>query len=103
MKRIAALFLALTILAPPARATSRPPVDIGPINFVPPVADRVVLSNGVAVYLYESHELPIFDMILLLKASPSDDRPPHAMDLLSGVWRSGGTAKRSPDALDEEL
>src|SRR4051812_10347795 len=102
MKRAYALLSILLLAASPLRAAT-PPVEIKPINFIPPEAEKAVLSNGITVYMYESHELPIFDLILLLKASPADDAPRHTLDLFGEVWRSGGTATRAPDALDEEL
>ena len=33
-----------------------------PLNFVPPKADRVVLENGMVLYLLEDHDLPIFNI-----------------------------------------
>lgn len=105
MRRAPAVIFAIgfVFLSGPSARAVEPPVELKPIQFVPPQADRAVLSNGVVVYLEENHELPIFDMIVLIKATPADERPEHAFELLSEVWRSGGTGNRPPDRLDEEL
>lgn len=79
------------------------PQPAAPEVYVPPDAERVVLSNGVVVFLYENHELPLFDINIRFKASPADEVPAHSFGLLDDVWREGGTKSLSPDALDEKL
>ena len=96
----------LCISLRPASLQAKPPeVQVPPIQFVPPEPTRVVLKNGVVVFFLEEHELPLFSLELLMKTSPADvpeDRK-GTMGLLGTVWRTGGTKKRSPDELNEEL
>lgn len=33
-----------------------------PLNFIPPKVDRVVLENGMILYLLEDHDLPLFNI-----------------------------------------
>lgn len=88
-------------------AVAAPP-DIGPLpplNFTPPKPERRELSNGVVVYLLEDHELPVFDLNMRIKVSPADEPPgrPFSLSFMGSVWRSGGTKKRPPDVLNQEL
>jgi len=79
------------------------PKPSAPEIYIPPEAERVVLSNGVVAFLYENHELPLFDMSIRFKASPADETPPHAFEMIDAVWRTGGTKSLPPDTLDEKL
>lgn len=95
----ALLFITPAFAQPPAL----PPVP--PLNFTPPHAERVVLKNGVVVYLLEDHELPIISLTMRMKTSPAD-APQGAIDVLDvmgAVWRAGGTVSLSPDLLNERL
>ncbi|MCB4756757.1 MAG: insulinase family protein, partial [Elusimicrobia bacterium] len=86
---------------------ARPP-EIGPyppLDYRPPRPERVVLHNGIIVYLLEDHELPLFDMTLRMRVSPGDepmDRP-GALGFMGTQWRAGGTISRTPEKLNEEL
>ncbi|MBV9080716.1 MAG: insulinase family protein, partial [Elusimicrobia bacterium] len=102
LRALLAASLSFGPLLPAARAAA-PDIDLSPPAFVPPDAQRTVLSNGVVVYLVENHELPIVDVQVWFKTSPMDDVPEHALRLFGPVWRSGGTLTRKPDALDDEL
>lgn len=76
-----------------------------PIKFKPPVPQKHKLSNGMALYLIEDHELPIFDISGLVKTGTIYD-PKDKIGLASicaSVMRTGGTGSRKPDALNEEL
>lgn len=80
-----------------------PRVDIAPLDFKPTQAERVVLKNGVVVYLMEDHELPLFDMNIRIKSSQADELKPDTIPFLGQVWRTGGTKKRPPEKLNDEL
>ena len=76
-----------------------------PIQFKPPVPEKRVLSNGMALYLLEDHELPVFDISGLVKTGNIYD-PADKVGLaaiFASVMRTGGTMSREPDALNEEL
>ena len=51
-----------------------------PVEFTPPEPDRVVLNNGMVVYLLEDHELPLVSMTATMRTgqlarSGREDRP----------------------------
>lgn len=85
-----------------------------PVEFTPPEAERVVLSNGMTVYLLEDHELPIITISVMFRAG-SLYEPADKIGLagLTGtVMRTGGIASRpgpatgmtmTGDQLDEAL
>lgn len=107
MRLKSGLFLALLML-PAASQAAVPWAPSGKESldsfiYVPPEAERLVLTNGIVVYLQEDHELPLFDIRIRFRASPADEKPDHAFDLLGAVWRAGGTKSLPPDALDERL
>ena len=80
-------------------------LEFEPIDFKPPVPQKHVLSNGMALYLLEDHELPVFDINGLVKTGTIYD-PADKIGLASifaSVMRTGGTISKEPDALNEEL
>jgi predicted Zn-dependent peptidase len=84
----------------PARTLTFPPVQFKPLK-----AERVVLSNGVVLYLLEDHELPLIKIGAMIKAGGMYE-PPDKIGLagLTGsVMRTGGTRRMSGDEVDEAL
>ena len=76
-----------------------------PLKFTVPEAQRVVLGNGMVVYLMEDHELPQVNISALI-GTGSVFEPGDKVGLagLTGaVMRSGGTTSLSPEKLDDEL
>ncbi|MDH5542188.1 MAG: insulinase family protein [Nitrospinota bacterium] len=75
------------------------------LQFKPPVTERVVLKNGMVLHLLENHELPMVDIVSLVRVGeifePLDKRGLAA--ITGGTWRSGGTESMPPDILDENL
>jgi zinc protease len=71
----------------------------------PPVPQRVELDSGMIVYLLEDHELPIVDIILRIRTGaiyePADKV--GLADITGTVMRTGGTASKTGDELDEIL
>lgn len=109
---IAALLAALTGSAPWAGAEpaevrpSDPRTMTFPIEpFTPPKAERVKLSNGIILYLLEDHELPIVNLTAMIRTGSLYDPPGKIglAELTGTVMRTGGTASRSGDELDDEL
>jgi predicted Zn-dependent peptidase len=102
--------LALSIL--PLTAYSAEPAFMDPrnlrfdaIEFVPPAPDRVVLENGIVIYLLEDHELPLITVSALIRAGSWLD-PPDKVGLaaLTGtVMRTGGGGGFSAAEVDDEL
>ncbi len=76
-----------------------------PVVFTPPVPDRVVLDNGMVVYLLEDHELPLVTVTATIRTGGWLD--PAEKVGLAGIagatMRSGGTQRMSAEELDREL
>jgi predicted Zn-dependent peptidase len=76
-----------------------------PVEFTPPEPDRVVLENGMVVYLLEDHELPLISMTATIRTGgwldPADKIGLAA--LTGSVMRTGGGGGLSSDQVDEEL
>ncbi len=76
-----------------------------PLNFVPPKVDRVVLENGMILYLLEDHDLPIFNITARIRTGAIYESPEKAglASLTGFVMRSGGTVSMPADKMNEEL
>jgi predicted Zn-dependent peptidase len=76
-----------------------------PVQFSPPEPDRLVLPNGMVVYLLEDHELPLISLTATIQAGgwlePADKV--GLASLVGIVMRTGGTTRMKPDEIDEEL
>ncbi len=94
----------VTTIAGPEKSDPRT-MTFDPIVFQPPKADRVVLSNGLILYLLEDHELPLISLQVMIRTG--DIYEPQDKIGLAGltgsVMRSGGTQKRQSDEIDESL
>lgn len=77
------------------------------LNFTPPMASefRHELSNGVPVFIAESHEFPLVSIRFSFKGGeymvPVEKSGLSA--LAGGLIRSGGSASMNPEELDEEF
>ncbi|MBI1920315.1 MAG: insulinase family protein [Geobacter sp.] len=76
-----------------------------PLKFEIPKAERVVLENGMVVYLMEDHELSIVNISAIIGAGGVYE--PAEKTGLAGiagtVMRSGGTSGMPPEQMDSEL
>lgn len=73
--------------------------------FKPQQPRRVVLANGMIVFLTENHELPLISGSAMVRGG-SDSEPAEKtglVELYGETWRTGGTAKLSGDQLDDYL
>lgn len=104
------LILTILILSLSACATTQGTLDprkltFPPLGFTIPKSERVTLSNGMAVYLLEDHELPLVNITAYIRTGSIYE--PGELTGLAGitgeVLRSGGTARLSPEGLDAEL
>ncbi|MDO8546649.1 MAG: pitrilysin family protein, partial [Nitrospirales bacterium] len=119
MNRAATLFatgfvLLALLTAPPAFAqTAAPPAPLGdprtmkfePVTITVPEVERVVLENGLIVYLLPDRELPLVSVSAMIRTG-SIYEPADKVGLagLTGiVMRTGGTARLTGDQVDEEL
>jgi zinc protease len=110
IRAAAVLLPAVAVLAllaacqPPAL---RAPAELSfqPVRFDFPQADPVRLSNGMLLYLREDHELPLLNLVALIRTG-SVYEPEDKLGLASltgTVMRTGGTRTRSGDAINETL
>ncbi|MCP2597232.1 insulinase family protein, partial [Candidatus Aminicenantes bacterium AC-335-G13] len=70
-----------------------------------PKVERVVLKNGMVVYLVEDHDLPMIEVSAMIKVG-SKYEPSDKIGLarITGrVMRTGGTESKTGDKIDEEL
>ncbi len=74
-------------------------------KIVVPAVERVVLANGMILYLVEDHELPLINLSARIGVG-SIDEPADKIGLAGitgAVMRTGGTKTKSGDQIDEEL
>ena len=100
--------LALALLAPPAAADSpdrsRPPQP-GPVRPLRlPPEQRLALSNGIGVHLLSHHEVPVAEVVLLVRVGATAD--PAGRDgvaTMTSAMLDEGAASRDALALADEL
>jgi predicted Zn-dependent peptidase len=76
-----------------------------PVQFTPPEPERVVLENGMVVYLLEDHELPLVTITATIRTGGWLD-PLDEVGLASitgTTMRTGGTQRMTAEEVDEEL
>jgi predicted Zn-dependent peptidase len=76
-----------------------------PVEFAPPDPERVVLDNGLVVYLLEDHELPLITLTATYRTGSWLD-PADKIGLASltgAVMRTGGGGGLTAEQVDEEL
>jgi zinc protease len=73
--------------------------------FHPPQPKRIVLPNGMVVFLQEDHELPLIDGIARIRGGGRSVPASKTglMDIYGEVWRTGGTKSQTGDQLDDFL
>ena len=112
MRRRNALLPVLLCAALLAACTTLPPtlgdprtMTFDPVTFTVPEVERVVLENGIIVYLLPDPELPLVTVSALIRTGaiyqPADKV--GLAGLTGTVMRTGGTARLTGDQVDEEL
>src|SRR5712664_2885111 len=112
MNRKSTLTLFVTIwfsfFTPASRGQATDWTQIRPTQlrpFHPETPKRIQLLNGMVIFLQEDHELPLIRSTTLIRGG-SRDEPPNKIGLVqiyAQVWRTGGTATRTGDELDDYL
>ena len=103
-----AVFVALFfVLISCKQSLLKPPGELvfEPQKFNFPEVEHVSLENGMAVYLLEDHELPLFNLVALVRTGSiyePDDKSGLA-ELTGVVMRTGGTRFMSGDEINEKL
>lgn len=112
MKRLSSLLVGmlLLILASPSFCQTQDWQQI--VKSMPKLSDfhapepkRVVLPNGMILFLQEDHELPLIDGVARIRGGsrlePADKI--GLTDMYGEVWRTGGTKAQTGDQLDDFL
>ena len=81
-------------------------VPISPLPaFHPPQPKRIVLPNGMVVFLQEDHELPLISGTARIRGggrtAPANKE--GLIDIYGEAWRTGGTKTQTGDQLDDYL
>ncbi|HKB08008.1 MAG TPA: pitrilysin family protein [Candidatus Polarisedimenticolia bacterium] len=94
----------------PSPEAPGPPPDPRTLTFPPlsisfPKPEKILLPNGLLVYLFEDHELPLLDAVLYFKAGAIFEPADKAglASLTATMMRVGGTEESTPDEVDEAL
>ena len=89
---------------PQAQPWTKIPIPTLPA-FHPEQPKRIVLDNGMTIFLEEDHELPFIEGFVLLHGGTSDEPAAKTglVDLYGEAWRTSGTAKMSGDKMDDIL
>lgn len=99
--------MGLVLFMPAGKSAAADPrkMTFPPVEFHPPRAERVVLDNGMILYLLENHELPLIRVNALIRTGGVFEPPDKTglASLTGEVMRTGGTKKVPGDQMDEEL
>lgn len=104
------LILCLLLLAVPARGQTgelaqiqkqKPPLR----EFQIPHPRRIALANGMVIFLYEDHELPLIRGFTVIRGGAKDEPQEKAglVNVYSKAWRLGGTRTKTGDQIDDFL
>jgi zinc protease len=76
-----------------------------PLEFKVPAVERLVLANGMVVYLMEDHLLPLVKAYAVIRTGAIYEPADKAglASLTGAVMRTGGTEAMSPDELNDAL
>jgi len=89
---------------PPATNWKQIPIPNLP-PFKPKEPTRIVLPNGMVIFMTENHELPLLSGRAMVRGG-SDSEPAGKtglVELYGATWRTGGTEKLTGDDLDDRL
>lgn len=107
MKRLGLTSLLILLAATAsAQVTSHRDIKTPPLRkFETVQPKRIALPNGMVLFLQEDHELPLIRGRATIRGGARDIAGDKAglMGIYSGAWRTGGTASKTGDQLDEFL
>jgi zinc protease len=110
MKRLALnsvlMVTALFAFSAAAQVTSVGDIKTPPLRkFSTPQPKRIELSNGMVIFLQEDHELPLIKGRATIRGGARDVAAGKTglMGIYGQAWRTGGTASKTGDQLDEFL
>ena len=101
----AAILTAAFLTAAQAQLPLLEGLEYPPLNADPPKAEEIVLKNGMRLFLLEDHELPLLNIAAYIKTGDIHDPPGKTglAGMTAGLMRSGGTATRTPDEINDAL
>ena len=73
--------------------------------FHPQQPTRIVLKNGMTIFLQEDHELPFINGFVIVRGGSRDEPAAKTglIDLYGQAWRTSGTAAMTGDRMDDIL
>lgn len=76
-----------------------------PIHFAPPQAERVLLDNGIILYVFPDRELPLLNISAVIRTGSNYDPAGKEglAEIAGAVLRTGGTESQSGNAVDDAL
>lgn len=91
--------------AAPKRARDLKEIKLGEVTLQRPKPQRVELPNGMVVYLLENHRLPLVNVAARIRTGSLYEPAEQAgVAQATGILlRTGGTARLTPDELDEKF
>ena len=101
-----AAFAAMQTPAAAAQAADWQQVNVPPLPpFHPQEPKRIVLPNGMVIFLQEDHELPLIDGVARIRGGSRSEPAGKVglVDIYGEVWRTGGTKTQTGDQLDDYL
>jgi len=91
--------------APASQLPSPDKINYPPLRFNLPQTQRVVLENGIVLYILEDHELPLVNIRALIKTGTMYDPQSKegVAELTAYVMRTGGTSKLKSAEIDRQF
>jgi len=103
---VLAAVLAVTLASPLSAGKKRPhpsKLKYPPIEITTPDVIDLTFDNGLEGFLIEDHEIPVVNIVLLIKAYYPEGEKYGLNDMAAWVMRNGGTADWPSDKLNDEL
>ncbi|MFH0778933.1 MAG: pitrilysin family protein [Candidatus Eisenbacteria bacterium] len=101
---LAAMFaVSLTTVASAGKRPHPSKLIYPPLKVVTPPATDISLSNGLTGFLIEDHEIPVVDIVLLVKTYFPDRGKYGLNEMAQWVIRNGGSASWPAEKLNDEL
>ncbi|MBE9547522.1 MAG: insulinase family protein [Proteobacteria bacterium] len=99
------LFASVACAAEPSPLINPDDIRYQPLTFTPPKAERVVLENGMILYILEDHEIPIVNISAIIRTGSiyNPEEKEGLAEITGDVMRTGGTKNMTGDEIDDAL
>jgi predicted Zn-dependent peptidase len=98
-----AILLSSAVLAGSGKRPHPSKLEYPPLRVTTPVSIDISLPNGLQGFLVEDHEIPVVDVVLLVRTYFPDEGKYGLNEMARWVLRNGGTASWPGDKLSDEL